>query len=114
MCKKLLCKYQDETEWEEYIVDYTDGIDVDGQPLSQGWVNYMIPVRPYMRWGQMFYRCSCYYSEEDKSFPTIQYDGRKYNLWKWASARRFIAKFNRDAELLAEMSRIEDAIDKLE
>jgi hypothetical protein len=114
MCKKLLCKYQDETEWEEYIVDYTDKIDIDRPSDSQGWVNYMIPVRPYMRWGEKFYRCSCYCSEEDKSFPTIKYDGKKYNLWKRASARKFIAKFNRDAELLAEMSRIEDAIDMLE
>lgn len=113
MCKKLLCKYQDETEWEEFIVDYTGRIDVVCQPNNQEWVNYMIPVRPYMRWGETYYRCSCYCSENDKSFPTIKYDGRKYNLWKRASARKFIAKFNKDAALLAEMSRIEDAIDML-
>ena len=114
MCKKLLCKYKDETEWEEYIVDYTGRVDIDGQQLSQGWVNYMIPVRPYMRWGEKFYRCSCYCSERDNSFPTIIYDGRKYNLWKRASAIRFLKKFNRDAELLEEMSRTETAIDELE
>lgn len=114
MCKKLLCKYQGDTEWQEYIVDYTGGINVDGNPETKGWVNYMIPVRPYMRRGRKFFRCSCYCCEKDKAFPTIQYDGRKYNLWKPASAKRFIAKFNKDAVLLAEMTRIEDAIDMLE
>ena len=112
MCKKLLCKYKDESEWEEYIIDYTDPVDIDKQ-LSDGFINYLIPVRPYKRWDMIFHRCLCHCSEEDDAYPTIKYDGKTYNLWKPLSAKKFISKFNQDARLLAELSRIENAIDDL-
>jgi hypothetical protein len=114
MSKILLCKYQGEKEWKQYIVDYTARISYDNQMATCGWANYMIPVMPYKMFNSTLFNCPCYCSEADKSYPTIKYDGRKYCMWKPLSARAFINKFNRDAVLLKEMSRLEYAINELE
>lgn len=114
MCKKLLCKYQNEKDWREYIVDYTEGVDSDNHLSCGDWINYLIPVLPYNEGDITFYRCSCYCSTRDEAYPIVKYDGHTYCMWKRSEAEAFINKFNQDAVLLKEMSRTEKAINQLE